>query len=219
MTKPTPASPQTNSFPDRFIALARRLAPIPTAITITSFLATALIMRFAQGRLWYCDCRNLNIWSGNVWSCHCSQHLLDPYSLTHFCHGLILWALFLLLALFLPLARRASHQARFAATLAIAAAWEILENSPLIIERYRSATMSLDYLGDSVTNAVGDLLCAALGYLAAQRLGLRNTTILFILIELLLIVWIRDNLTTNIIMLIHPIDALKTWQSAGHTPG
>lgn len=209
--------PTSSSFLTRSLAPARLLIahPIAAAISISCFLATGLIMYFAQGRVAYCACRRLNLWSGNVWSSHCSQHVLDPYSFTHFSHGLILYFFFSLLA---PYISRPSHPARFAATLVVAAAWEILENSPFIINRYRTATMSLDYLGDSVTNALGDILCAALGYLAAHRLGLRNTTILFILIELLLLILIRDNLTTNIIMLIHPIEALKTWQSAGHAP-
>lgn len=171
--------------------------------------ATVAALRF-EGRLWYCARGDLSPWVTDVWTPHCSQHLADPYSLTHISHGLIFFFFF---ALVTPRLRPAW---RLVASLAIAAGWEVLENSPLIISRYREATMSLDYLGDSITNSLGDIGSCALGFLFAQRLGWRWSLGLFAATELLLLWLIRDNLTLNVIMLIDPIEAIKQWQASGH---
>jgi hypothetical protein len=98
----------------------------------------------------------------------------------------------------------------------IAAAWEIAENSTFIIERYRHATMSLHYLGDSIGNSTGDILSCVVGFMLAKRLGLWRSIALFLAMELLLLVLIRDNLTLNIVMLIHPVTVIRAWQTAGH---
>jgi hypothetical protein len=118
----------------------------------------------------------------------------------------------------LPLASRLSVGWRFCIAVALAAGWEVLENSMLIIERYRSVTMSLDYMGDSVVNATADVLCCAAGFGFSQRVGLRWTLIAIVAAELLSLLWIRDNVVLNVIMLIHPVEAIKHWQGAGHLP-
>jgi hypothetical protein len=182
-----------------------------TLATAALLAATTLTLRL-EGRRWWCAQGDQSPWISNVWSSHCSQHLLDPYSLTHISHGLIFYFLFRLLA------PRLALPWRFALSLTLAAGWEVLENSALIVNRYREATMSYDYLGDSVTNSLGDILSCAIGFLFAKIAGFRLSLALFIATELLLLWLIRDNLTLNVIMLAWPIEAIKHWQSAGHSP-
>jgi hypothetical protein len=143
-----------------------------------------------------------------VHSEHNSQHFLDPYSFTHVLHGILICGV---LALVAPRTRLAWG---VAAAVAVECLWEILENSPFIIERYRAATAAQGYLGDSVANSLGDILSGALGYLLARWLGWRRSILLAIATEALLLWWIRDSLLLNIIMLIHPIEAIKAWQQA-----
>jgi hypothetical protein len=159
-----------------------------------------------QGRIWWCACGHISPWVGDIWSSHASQHLIDPYSFTHVLHGVIFcgltWLLFRRFSLVWQL---------WIATLA-ECAWEIIENSQCIIQRYREATMSLGYEGDSIANSLGDILCCAAGFVMARFIGFRWSLVVIVVTELVLLVWIRDNLTLNILMLIHPVEAIKTWQ-------
>src|SRR5437588_3999582 len=132
-------------------------AAVPWLVSASTILAMIGLLRL-EGRRWFCACGQIRVWIGDVWTSHCSQHLLDPYSLTHISHGLILCGVLGLIA------RSLSPAWRLSIAVAVAAGWEVLENSPMIINRYRAATMSLDYLGDSVVNSVGDVLCCAAGF-------------------------------------------------------
>ena len=100
--------------------------------------------------------------------------------------------------------------------VSIEAVWEVVENSEFVIERYREQTAALGYQGDTIVNSLADILLCGLGFVLARRLGLRRTVALFVLTEAVLAVWIRDNLSLNVLMLIYPIDAVKEWQAAGH---
>ena len=175
-------------------------------LVIAAILAATAFLLQQQGRVWWCACGRLYPWAGDIWSSHNSQHWFDPYSFTHVLHGVLLCGLLAWLLPRLPLIWRL--------TLAIAleAMWEVLENSPAIIQRYREATIGLGYEGDSVANSMAAILCCALGFLLAQRLGLRRSAVLFVVTELVLLVWVRDNLTLNVLMLTCPIDAIKAWQ-------
>ncbi len=177
---------------------------------MAAIAALTIVLLKAEGRRWWCACGRPWPWITDVWTSHCSQHLLDPYSLTHLSHGLIFFMAF---ALICP---GVSFAWRLCMAVAIASGWEILENSPLIINRYRTATMSLDYLGDSVGNSLGDILSCFLGFFLARRIGLVWTLALFAAIEIVLLALIRDNLTLNVLMLVYPVQAIKAWQSVGH---
>lgn len=138
-----------------------------------------------------------------------SQQLADWYSLTHLVHGLLFWAAGRLVA------RRWPWRARLVLAMLAEATWEVLENSPAVIDRYRAATVAVGYSGDSVLNSLGDLGCMAIGFLVARRLPWRGTVLLGIALELLALAVIRDNLTLNVLMLVRPIDAVRAWQAGG----
>jgi hypothetical protein len=172
---------------------------------VTVFVVTAFLLRF-EGRLWICSCGTVQIWAGQVCSSNNSQHFLDPYALTHVLHG------FLFFWLIAWLASRLKPDWQFLLAIAVEAAWEVFENTNFIIERYRSETAALGYNGDTVVNSFGDILCCIVGFLLARRLGFRRSLIVFGALELILIVWIRDSLLLEILMLAVPIDAIKAWQ-------
>ena len=152
-------------------------------------------------------------WEGNIWSSENSQRLADPYSFSHVVHGMLFYAGLWLVARKLPVRHR------LLLALLVEASWEILENSPLIINRYREATISLGYVGDSVLNSSSDIVMMALGFVFAWRARPWFTVSAIIAMEVGCALWMRDNLTLNIIMLIHPVDAIKHWQLAGAPAG
>jgi Protein of unknown function (DUF2585) len=173
--------------------------------TVAVLVATVFILH-AEGRSFICSCSKFSLWSGEVCSGNNSQQFLDPYSFTHILHGfLYLW----LLALVAP---RLAPAWQFWCAVTLGSLWEIFENSEFIINRYRTETAALGYHGDSVLNSLGDILCCAIGFVLARWLGLRRSAILFVALELILLVWIRDSLLLEIGTLIHPVEIVKSWQ-------
>ena len=164
-----------------------------------------LVIRF-EGQPWWCKCGEANLWVSEAYSQHTSQHLVDPYSFSHILHGFLFWWLLAWLAPRLALGWR------FVIALLLEAGWEILENSPWVIERYRIATAAVGYSGDTVINALGDSASAAVGFWIAKWAGWRWTLALFIAVELLMLAMIRDNLTLNVLMLFVTLPGLKEWQ-------
>lgn len=137
---------------------------------------------------------------------HNSQHLFDPYSLTHVLHG---FAFCWLLMISMP---RLSAPLQLSIAMLMEAVWEVIENTQFVIQRYREATAALGYQGDSIANSLGDILTCVIGFVIAQRLGFRRTALVFAVTEIVLLVWIKDSLLLEILMLIYPIDAIKAWQ-------
>ncbi|HEV7797044.1 MAG TPA: DUF2585 family protein [Pyrinomonadaceae bacterium] len=182
---------------------SRRLWPA-LGIVVT-FAATAILLR-QEGRLWICSCGRFLIWIGNTCSSDNSQHFLDPYSFTHVLHG---FAFFWLIAW---LAARLDSNWQLTLAVALESLWEVFENTNFIIDRYRSQTAALGYTGDTVVNSFGDILCCMLGFMIARRLGLRRSLIVFAALELVLIFWIRDSLLLEIVMLMFPVDAIRSMQ-------
>jgi hypothetical protein len=172
---------------------------------ILSCAATAILLR-VEGRLWICACGSVRLWSGQICSADNSQHFLDPYSFTHVLHGfLFFWLIAWLLG-------RLSGPWQLALAIAVEGFWEVFENTNFIIDRYRSETAALGYNGDTVVNSFGDILCCLIGFVIARRLGWRRSLIAFGLLELILIVWIKDSMLLEILMLVIPIDAIRSWQ-------
>jgi Protein of unknown function (DUF2585) len=170
---------------------------------------TAAALLRGQGRLWWCACGRLRLWTSDAWSQHTSQHLLDPYSFTHVLHGVVLCGLLAWCC------ARLRPGWRFVLALALEALWEVLENSEFVIRRYREATAALGYQGDTIANSLGDIVCCGVGFLVARRLGLRRSLLLFVLLEIGLLIWIRDSLVLEVLMLLYPVEAIKAWQ-VGH---
>jgi|ERR1700752_1432723 len=168
-------------------------------------LAMAFVLRF-EGRLLICSCNRILIWVGDICSSSNSQQLFDPYSFTHILHGFLLfWIISLLF-------RRMTPEWQISLALVCEAAWEVFENTPFVINRYRTETAALGYEGDTVVNSLGDLLCAFVGILIARQLGFRRSLILFLVVEVILVFTIRDSLLLEILMLIRPIAGIKQWQ-------
>jgi len=179
---------------------------------IAAFLAVLLVtggLESWMGRLPLGPDGRFGLWETDIWSSENSQRLADPYSLSHFAHGILFYAGLWLIARKLP------RRQRFLIALLLEAGWEILENSPLIINRYRETTIALGYEGDSILNSLSDILMMAGGFLFAWRMRPWVSVAVLVVMEVGCALWVRDNLTLNIIMLIHPVEAIKAWQMAG----
>jgi len=178
----------------------------PAVVIALMLLVTALVQR-SEGRLWKCACPGF-LWTSDAWGPQTSQLFLDPYSFTHILHGVMFAGLLALLV------RRLSTAWRLVMAIATECAWEMIENSNVVIQHYRQATAALGYNGDTILNSLGDIFCCGIGFLLATRLGWRWGVALFVGVELMLTFWIRDSLLLEIVMLVHPIDAVKNWQMA-----
>ena len=176
------------------------------AVSTVFIVAVAAIVELQMGRVPWCKCGYVKLWHGVVQSSENSQHISDWYTFTHVLHGIAFYFVLWLVA------RRLPPGVRFVIAVLIEAGWEVLENTPMVINRYRAATISLDYFGDSVVNSVSDIVAMMVGFWMASRLLIWTTVTCVVLVEVALAIIIRDNLTLNILMLIHPVDAIRLWQ-------
>jgi Protein of unknown function (DUF2585) len=180
-----------------------------TIIAALLIVGAAAAILLAMGRHPICTCGSIDLWVGGRDSPKTSQMLADWYSLSHIVHGLIFYGLLWLIA------RRLPVETRFLVALLVEASWEVLENTPMVIDRYRTATTALGYTGDSVLNSVSDILMMGVGFLIARKLPVWASIALLIVFELIPLYVIRDNLALNIWMLLSPDAALRAWQAGG----
>jgi hypothetical protein len=185
--------------------MTTRKAVIAAFIVIA---ATAAIL-LAMGRNPICTCGDIDLWITARDSPRTSQMVADWYSLSHVVHGLLFYALLWLVA------RRWPVQARFLVALVMESAWEVLENTPFVIDRYRETTAALGYTGDSVLNSLADIAMMGAGFLAARRLPLWGAIAFVIVLEVVPLFVIRDNLTLNMWTLLAPNPAVQAWQAGG----
>lgn len=197
--------------PNRF-SLRPHYPALTAALAIAAVTEAILIL---MGRPAICACGTIKLWHGVVQSSENSQHIADWYSFSHVIHGLLFygaahwlwrkWGLF------------DGKLARWALPIAVAieGAWELLENSPMIIDRYRAVTVSYGYSGDSIVNSMSDIAFMVLGFVLASRLPAWVSVVMAVAFELFTLAMIRDNLTLNVLMLVWPLDAIRQWQGGG----
>ena len=176
-------------------------------VSLTVFVVVALVaLLHAEGRRFLCACGHFAVWVGDWCSSNTSQQLLDPYSLTHVLHGFLFFWLMILVF------KRVPSAWQLWLAMLLESAWEVLENTNFVINKYRTETAALGYQGDTIVNSLGDLSCALIGFVIARRIGFVRSLIVFVLIEVVLTLWIHDSLLLQLLMLIRPIETIKLWQ-------
>ena len=192
------------------------LLPHRRALVATAAIwAYGAFILFAMQRPWICACGTVRLWHGAVQSAENSQHIADWYTFSHIIHGLIFYACAHLLWRKWRLLDGAPTRWALPIAAAIEVSWEVLENSPMIIARYRAVTMSYGYAGDSLLNSLADVGWMVLGFWLAGKLPWKASAALALAFELFTLAMIRDNLTLNVLMLVWPVDAVRVWQGAG----
>ena len=204
-------SDEAEDFASALMSPMMRVMTLPRRpyVAAAAIVLAALLILLAMGRKPICTCGMVKLWVAARDSAETSQMLADWYSASHIVHGILFYGALHWLAPRWPV------EWRFVAALGIEAAWEVIENTPMVIDRYREATAALGYNGDSIINSLADVAMMGVGFLAARKLPLWGAIALVIALELVPLIVIRDNLTLNIWMLLAPNEAIAAWQAGG----
>jgi hypothetical protein len=197
------------TLPGAIMKQVRQIGLPAWCLVAACLIALQAIIVYAQGHPLICTCGTIKLWGGAPANPENSQQIFDWYSFTHILHG---FGFYLILYVF---ARRLPFGLRLVLAVGLEGAWEVLENSPVIIERYRQTALAQGYFGDSVLNSVSDTVTAVTGFVLARLLPAWLTVTLAVALEIFVGIEIRDNLTLNIIELIHPVEAISRWQAGG----
>jgi hypothetical protein len=184
-----------------------RIPPGVLLLMAGGFVVLPALVLLALGQPLICTCGTIRLWTGVVSGPENSQQLTDWYTYTHIVHGFVLYFLLWLIAPRMPIGLRV------VLAVGLEASWEVIENTPFIIDRYRQSALAQGYVGDSVVNSVVDTLAGVFGFVLARMLPVWSTVVLMVAMELFVGFMIHDNLTLNIIQLIHPSAAISHWQA------
>jgi len=181
----------------------------PVVIACTASIVAMFVGLWFEGRTLFCGCGSWSPWVSDVESRHCSQHLFDAYSASHVLHGVLFYAV-------MWFGRgQIGPGWRLWTCVTVEAGWEVLENSAMVIDRYRTATIALGYTGDSIVNSLFDVVSCVVGYWLASRISWKWSMAFFAAVELVLLACIRDSLVLNVVMLVYPLEFVKQWQMGG----
>lgn len=194
--------------PNNLLSFNSKKDYLPWILIFAIVILVAFLLR-NLGRVWWCKQGDYAPWSWSVLSAHNSQHIIDPYTFTHILHGVLFFWIASLIFGKLPIVWR------LLIAISFESAWEVAENTNAVIQRYREATISLDYFGDSIINSLADIFSFAFGFWLANKIRFWLSLAFFVVIEIILLFWIRDSLILNIIMLLYPLEAIKNWQTGG----
>lgn len=190
--------------------MTRKLAT-PTWLLAIFIMATTAAILLVMGQPAICTCGTVELWASGASSPKTSQMIADWYVPSHIIHGFLFYGLFWLVW------RRRPIEHRFLGAVILEATWEVVENSPPVLERYRAVTIEAGYFGDSVLNSMADIGWMAIGFWLARKLPVWALVALAIIFEIAAAYAIRNNLTLSVLMLTYPIEAVKEWQAAGGT--
>lgn len=181
-------------------------------VVLFSFFILVFVgfLEYSTGRSVFGPDGKFGLWESSIYSSENSQRVADAYTFSHIIHGMLFYGLLWVFA------RKVPARYRFVMALGLEAGWELLENSPIIIDRYRSVTVSLGYVGDSVLNSLSDIVFAGTGFIISRFSKFWVSVLFIVMMEVGCLFWVRDNLTLNIVMLLYPIKSIQVWQSAGN---
>lgn len=161
---------------------------------------------YIMGQPWICQCGSVQLWAGDIFSSDNSQHITDWYTFSHLLHGLLLYAL---LSWLFP---KLSFVHKLLIALAAEISWELVENTPAVINHYRESALAAGYVGDSIINSISDTVAMVIGFFAAKRMNFLMGLAVFLVFEITTAYMVRDNLTLNVINLVYPTEQISNWQ-------